>query len=44
MSSAMHSYLVIENFVGVGYFLRVIAVAEAGSMSLVAAHTDLESG
>lgn len=40
----MHSYWVIENFVGVGYFLRVIVVAEVVSMLLVVVHTDLESG
>ena len=40
----MHSYWVIENFVGVGYFLRLIAVAEVVSMILVAVHTDSESG
>lgn len=46
MSLAMHSYQPIGNFVEVGYFLRVIAVAvvEAESRLLVAVHTDLESG
>lgn len=44
MPLAMYSYWAIENFVGMGYFLRVIAVAEAVSRLLVAEHTDLESG
>lgn len=44
MSLALYSYQPIGNFVGVRYFLRVIAVAEAENRILVAVHTDLESG
>lgn len=44
MSSAMCSYWPVGCFVGVGYCLRVFAVAEAESRVLVAVHTDLESG